>query len=134
MGLVQKKDALRDISATRNGAPGGNAVELPVDPRAAVSTERSWHRALVLLSIRPEELPHLCHAGSCSSSVGLKLSHYSRSSNARLRQIPQRYPEMLPFFLTTRWHGITTAILLAAQASPTFRATPGPSSLQASSR
>jgi hypothetical protein len=39
----------------------------------------------------------------------------------RLRSTPQRYPDSEPSFRTTRWQGMATAMLLAAQAAATAR-------------
>jgi len=46
----------------------------------------------------------------------------SRSSKARLRSRPQRYPASVPSWRTARWQGIATAIRLVAQAWATARA------------
>lgn len=40
----------------------------------------------------------------------------SRSNRTRLRSTPQAYPEVDPSLRITRWHGMATAILFAAQA------------------
>lgn len=41
----------------------------------------------------------------------------SRSNRAHLRSTPQAYPEVDPSLRITRWHGMATAILFAAQAA-----------------
>ena len=64
------------------------------------------------------------HPGFTRRSLGNELAHVesvSRASRARLRSTPQRYPEMEPSFLTTRWQGMATARRLAAQAPATAR-------------
>src|SRR6516162_6281505 len=58
---------------------------------------------------------------------------FSRSRSPRFRSTPHAYPDRVPSFLTTRWHGITTAILLAAQALATARTAFGAPILCASS-
>src|SRR6476620_560953 len=45
----------------------------------------------------------------------------SLSNRARLRSTPQAYPEVDPSLRITRWHGMATAILFAAQAPATAR-------------
>lgn len=45
----------------------------------------------------------------------------SRSNRTRLRSTPQAYPEVDPSLRITRWHGMATAILFAAQAPATAR-------------
>src|SRR3974377_1588651 len=46
---------------------------------------------------------------------------FSRSRSPPLPSRPHAYPDRVPSFLTTRCHGIATAILLAAQALATAR-------------
>ena len=53
-------------------------------------------------------------AGKIHTSASLAIS-------MRLRSSPQRYPENVPSFRMTRWHGIARAMALAAQAFATAR-------------
>jgi hypothetical protein len=41
--------------------------------------------------------------------------------SSRLRAMPHAYPDREPFVRTTRWQGMATAILFAAQAPATAR-------------
>src|ERR1700758_1506191 len=45
----------------------------------------------------------------------------SLSNKVRLRSTPQAYPEVDPSLRITRWHGMATASLFAAQAPATAR-------------
>src|SRR6516165_2083275 len=58
---------------------------------------------------------------------------FSRSRSPRFRSTPHAYPDRVPSFLTTRWHGIATAILFAAQALATALTAFGAPILRASS-
>jgi hypothetical protein len=49
----------------------------------------------------------------------------SLCSNAVFLSTPHLYPAMLPFFCTTRWHGITTATGFDPQAFATARTARG---------
>jgi hypothetical protein len=66
------------------------------------------------------------HRRSAGLEVEARCGHASReasrSSRARLRSTPRAYPESDPSCRTTRWHGMATARLFAAQAPATPRA------------
>ena len=70
----------------------------------------------------PYEARHALKRGE-SQVAGFRywMAAASRSSKARFRSIPQRYPDRPPSVRTTRWQGIATATGLAAQAPATAR-------------
>ena len=68
---------------------------------------------------------HPSAAGPGDLGNRLRLSARSRFSNARLRRRPSDSREISPVPRTTRWHGISTAMRLVAQARATARAAVG---------
>ena len=116
ISLVQEKYPLREVAASGYRLQRRTAVKTSVDAAAAMAAQTARLRADIALAICSCQLP--CFADV--ACFGFQ-SRFSRSSRASLRSTPQRYPEALPSLRITRWQGIATARLLAAQACATAR-------------
>ena len=122
--LTAASQGAADLSETRYR--GGAASYLEV-----LTNETNYFAAE--LNLRPRSPQRTPRPGADLQRAGWRLGTVkpgtvrnqhrdSRSSSARLRSTPQRYPETAPSLRTTRWHGMATARVLAPQACATARA------------